>query len=584
MYLLRSFGTLALYQDHTPVEPLSSHRTALAVLIILAVDGPTSRERLMAILWPESDTRRARGSLKQAIHFLRRQLEPPAVLRGPDPMRVDESSIQCDVRQFREARAAGDFAAAAALYCGPFLDGVHIRSSRALEEWIGQRRQVLGREYHDVLESLVAKAEAGGSATETIHAWHRLQDFDPMDGRVALGVMRALAGAGQRSAALQHAQVHEAALRAGLGLGPDADVAMFAEALRRGEGSRDAGTGRTTSEAGRLVAEGLKAFAFGASGGSSANAHFDEAGVYFERALALDPNHARGLASFGNWHFLMGNTGRMPRDEAFARGRALTLAALAADDYCADVHCSMGKVAFYHNDDYRAAARHAERAVALEPANSEVLRFHSIVLKVLGRAEEAVEAARQAIRSRPELPSLWNGLGDALLAAGRNTEAIEALRRAVALQPAYQPALERLEFACTRQGALALALEIRASRLRLSNQRARADQMVRDAEDDIAGALLADARRELDALLEEAASCDPFADAFTTRNLSDRIILGCAGVGDWAGAMTWVEEGYLRRPGRLRRVLTDLPFDRHGLAADPRYVPLLRVAGMEDLL
>jgi hypothetical protein len=31
-------------------------------------------------------------------------------------------------------------------------------------------------------------------------------------------------------------------------------------------------------------------------------------------------------------------------------------------------------------------------------------------------------------------------------------------------------------------------------------------------------------------------------------------------------------------------VLTDLPFDYHGLASDPRFVPLLRTAGLGDLL
>jgi len=45
-----------------------------------------------------------------------------------------------------------------------------------------------------------------------------------------------------------------------------------------------------------------------------------------------------------------------------------------------------------------------------------------------------------------------------------------------------------------------------------------------------------------------------------------------------------VERSYLARPGRLRRVLTDFLFDRRGLAIDPRYAPLLRTTGLQDLL
>jgi hypothetical protein len=48
--------------------------------------------------------------------------------------------------------------------------------------------------------------------------------------------------------------------------------------------------------------------------------------------------------------------------------------------------------------------------------------------------------------------------------------------------------------------------------------------------------------------------------------------------------MDWVEQAYHRRPGRLRRVLCDLPFDRRGLAVDPRYARLLRTSGLDELL
>jgi len=85
-------------------------------------------------------------------------------------------------------------------------------------------------------------------------------------------------------------------------------------------------------------------------------------------------------------------------------------------------------------------------------------------------------------------------------------------------------------------------------------------------------------------LLEQATLEDPFIDVSSSRQLSDRIIVAYAELGEWKSAMDWVERGYHRRPGRLRRVLTDFLFDRRGLATDPRYAPLLRTAGLESLL
>jgi hypothetical protein len=93
-----------------------------------------------------------------------------------------------------------------------------------------------------------------------------------------------------------------------------------------------------------------------------------------------------------------------------------------------------------------------------------------------------------------------------------------------------------------------------------------------------------DLRRDLDQALARAQQEDPFRDVKITRQLSDKIILLLAELGEWSRAMDWVERGYLRRPGRLRRVLTDLPFNRSGLAQDPRYARLLRTAGLTELL
>ena len=83
-------------------------------------------------------------------------------------------------------------------------------------------------------------------------------------------------------------------------------------------------------------------------------------------------------------------------------------------------------------------------------------------------------------------------------------------------------------------------------------------------------------------MLGEAGRSDPFEKG-QTRTTADRLIIAYAWLGDWANAMTWIERSYTNRPGRLRRVLMDLPIDRKGLATDPRYARLLRVSGLEGI-
>ena len=93
-----------------------------------------------------------------------------------------------------------------------------------------------------------------------------------------------------------------------------------------------------------------------------------------------------------------------------------------------------------------------------------------------------------------------------------------------------------------------------------------------------------DAERDLAGLIARAATEDAFDETAGSRIFSDTIIILLAEQDRWTEAMDWVERGASRRPGRLRRVLTDLPYDRRGLAVDRRYAPLLRNAGLEELL
>jgi serine/threonine-protein kinase len=343
--------------------------------------------------------------------------------------------------------------------------------------------------------------------------------------------------------------------------------------------------GGEASAADQLVTEGLAAFnKFGPTGGAAAKSHLDEAKAYFTRALEIDPRNARGMCALGNWLYVAGVSGVEPRAESTTRGRQLIFEALAADDQIAEVHCSMGKIALYHDDDFHAAARHIRRAIELDPFEPEAQRLMSIVYKILGRADDAVNAAMQATTRAPDSAPLWNALADSLLAAGRNAEAIDALRRAISLLPGYGPALERLELAHQRLGEFDRAIEIRSSRMRLAGQRERADLL--DAEGSQVGgaeAIRRDVRRELEGLLAQAQTMDPFAD-HVRRNVGDRIVSAYAELGEWREAMDWVERAYERRPGRLRRMLADLPVDYRGLAVDPRYARLMRVAGLENLI
>jgi TolB-like protein/DNA-binding SARP family transcriptional activator/Tfp pilus assembly protein PilF len=234
MFQLRTLGGLALQQDGTLLDQVNAQRKALALLAVLAAAGASGvgREKVMLLLWPESDAGRARGALKQMLHILRRHLGSPDAILGTTELHLNPQYVESDVARFRAALAAGDLEAAASLYDGAFLDGVHVDGAPEFHEWAEQQRTELERSFREALERLARAADACGDAERGIAWWARLQAADPMNGRVAVCLMEALEASGDRAAALRHARIHETLLREEWGLEPDPAVAALAARLR----------------------------------------------------------------------------------------------------------------------------------------------------------------------------------------------------------------------------------------------------------------------------------------------------------------------------------------------------------------
>lgn len=240
MLRLTTFGGLALSRDGTPLSGAAAQRSRLSLLALLATAGPTgfSRDKLLLHLWPESDEERARHALKQAVYSLRRELGADDVIVGTASLTLNPLIISSDARDFEAAIAAGDNAAAAALYTGPFLDGVHLKDSIEFERWSGEQRARYAHMWTSAVERLAASCEARGAWREAAGHWRTLASSEPLSGQLTLALVRCLAESGDLGAALQQYKIHEALLREELGTTPEPAVASFAEALRAGTWTR----------------------------------------------------------------------------------------------------------------------------------------------------------------------------------------------------------------------------------------------------------------------------------------------------------------------------------------------------------
>ncbi len=200
-----------------------TRRDAAALVKILALEQghQMHRERMMDLLWPESDGADLAPRLHKAAHYARRALggSDSVVLRGEMVSLFPGGDIVVDLTDFERA-------ATVALRGGPddaarVLDAFPAEAfpGDVYEQWAAQAREryLLGR------RQLLANAER----------WEDLLAIDPADEQAHLALMRRSVAAGDRSAALRQFERMDRALRAELGVRPGPEAARLREQALR---------------------------------------------------------------------------------------------------------------------------------------------------------------------------------------------------------------------------------------------------------------------------------------------------------------------------------------------------------------
>jgi TolB-like protein/DNA-binding SARP family transcriptional activator/Flp pilus assembly protein TadD len=241
---LKTFGGLSIQDSSGSRAGISIQRRRLAVLVLLARAGDRgmTRDKLVGYLWPESETEKARRILAQAVYAMRRDLGSEEAFLGTTEVRLNPAVLTSDVAEFCSAIASGRREVAVSIYDGSFLDGFFIDEAPEFERWVEAERSSLAQDYRRALEELAGEAAGRGEHQAAVAWWRKLAAADPLNGRVARGLIRALADGGDRSGALQHARVYESLMRQELDAPLDAEVMRLVEEIRASSSSPGAPT------------------------------------------------------------------------------------------------------------------------------------------------------------------------------------------------------------------------------------------------------------------------------------------------------------------------------------------------------
>lgn len=235
MLYLRAFGGLSLENGGRPIVGAAAQRARLAMLAVLATasDRGVSRDRLLALFWPDKDTERAHGALRQALYALRRDAAERELIRGTTELSLNREVIGSDVLDFDAAFRATNFERAVEVYAGALLEGIHLRDVPDFERWAEVERDRRAHQYRAALEHLALRAEAAGDRRLAVQLWQRLASSDPLSATLTLTVMGALARTGDSPAAVLCARTYERRVRADLEVPPDPSIVALCDELRK---------------------------------------------------------------------------------------------------------------------------------------------------------------------------------------------------------------------------------------------------------------------------------------------------------------------------------------------------------------
>lgn len=234
MLELHMFGGICLSEEGSwDPHPLLSHPKCLALLGFLAAARPRGchrRDKLLALLWPESDEKHARGSLRKTLFLIRKEVGDDSLQGcGCEDVGVNFEEVWCDVVAFRSAIEEGELERALKHYGGEFLDGFHL-GDWPFDEWVAEERRKLQAMAAKAGWEMAAEEEGRGRGMSAARWARWAADLTPLNEMAHQRLLRTLDRLGDRAGALREHREFSRRLESELDLVPGPEtLALLAE-------------------------------------------------------------------------------------------------------------------------------------------------------------------------------------------------------------------------------------------------------------------------------------------------------------------------------------------------------------------
>jgi len=164
---------------------------------------------------------------------------------------------------------------------------------------------------------------------------------------------------------------------------------------------------------------------------------FDRAQIFYRQALARDPNFALAYARLA-WselhrHWLISNL----TSAELAEVKSNIDRALAIAPALPDAHLTLSVFHYWGHRDYDSALRALDRAIELQPSNSDSRTCRAAIYRRRGEWRRALAESERALELNPRDPLIPAEIGNTYNILRRWSEAEQSLKRALAIDPHF---------------------------------------------------------------------------------------------------------------------------------------------------
>jgi TolB-like protein/Tfp pilus assembly protein PilF len=156
-----------------------------------------------------------------------------------------------------------------------------------------------------------------------------------------------------------------------------------------------------------------------------------------KESLAIDPGYSPAWLSLGKTYDRLSTFRAMPTEEADPLSLAAIKRSLELSPDSGRAHDALAWRYFNYIGDLETAATHFERAMELEPTNTNIVGNVSIFLSAIGRSERAIEFGEFQVSRDPANTVAINNLAIRYRWAGRFDETERAFQTVLTLTPGF---------------------------------------------------------------------------------------------------------------------------------------------------